>query len=127
MTKFRGSWNVRRYRRSHYIRSIGREGWATIPERLVGTVGELGCIVLWVDIQLDACQTRPSLDERMGDLVWSEDGVDAFEGNGCVEDLGHLLYPRKNVVGPELADGQWCTDKHRISTLGTRGDGENEI
>lgn len=55
MTKFRGSWNVRRYRRSHYIRSIGREGWATIPERLVGTVGELGCIVLWVDIQLDAC------------------------------------------------------------------------
>lgn len=127
MTKFRGCWDVRRNRRTHYIRSIGGESWATVSERLVGAVGEFGCVVLRVDIQFDPRQTRPRLRERVGDWFRSEDGVDAFEGNGCAEDLDHLLHPWNNIVGAELADGQRCTDKNRIWTLGARGDGEHEI
>ena len=90
-------------------------------------MGKFGGVVLWVCVQLGPSQTRPSLGERMGDRSRSEDGVDAFEGNGCAQGFDHLLHPRKNVVGPELIDGQRCTDENGICTLGTRGDGENEI
>jgi len=105
MTKYRGCWDVSRNRRTHYIRSIDGEGGAAISEGLVCAVGEFGGVVLWVCIGLDARQTRPSLRERVGDRVRSEDGVDTLDGNGSTEDLDHLLDPRKNVVRGELIEG----------------------
>ena len=105
MTKYRGRWDVSRNRRTHYIRSIDGQGGATISEGLVCAEGELSGVVLWVSIQLDSRQTRPSLSERVGDRVRSEDGVDTLDGNGGTEDLDHLLDPRKNVVGAELIEG----------------------
>jgi len=127
MTKLRGCWDVRRNRRTHYIRSIDGEGWTTIPEGGIGAVGELGRIVLWVSVQLDASPTRPSLDERVGDRSGSKDGVDTLERNGCAKSFDHLPYPRKNVAGTELIDGQWSADEHGVRSLRTRGDRENEI
>ena len=105
MTKYRGCWDVSRNRRTHYIRSIDGQGWATISEGLVCAVGELSGVVLWVCIQLDTRQTRPSLRERVGDRVRGEDGVDTLKGNGGAKDLDHLLNPRKNVVGAKLIEG----------------------
>ena len=90
-------------------------------------MGKLSTVVLWVGIQLDASPTSPSLSERAGDRSRSKDGVDAFERNGCAQGFDNLLHPRKNVIGLEMIDGQWGTDENRICTLGTRGDGEDEI
>jgi len=98
-----------------------------VSERVVGAMGKLSRVVLWVCVQIDPSQTRPSLGERVGDRNRSEDGVDTFKGNGCAQCFDHLLDPWKNVVGPELINGQCRTDENRICTLGARGDGENEI
>ena len=46
MTKFRGCWDVRRNRRTHYIRSIDGLGWKTVSERVVGAMGEFSRVVL---------------------------------------------------------------------------------
>ena len=127
MTKLRGCWDVRWNRRAHDIRSIDGQGWATISEGLVGAVGELGGVVLWVRVQLDARQARPSLRERVGDRVRSKDGVDALEGNGGTEDLDHLLDPGSDVVGCELVEGQCRADEDGVSALRAGGDGENEV
>ena len=127
MTEFRGCWDVRRICRTHYIRSIDGESGATVPERIVGAVGEFGCVVLWVGVQLDAREARPSFRERVGDRIRSKDGVDALERNGYTENLDHLLQPRKKVVGLELIEGQRCTDKNGVCALRTGGDRENEI
>ena len=68
-------------------------------------MGELGGVVLWVFVQFDTRQTRPSLRERVGDRVQSKDGVDTLEGHGGTEDLDHLLDPENDVVGCELVEG----------------------
>ena len=90
-------------------------------------MGELSGVVLWVCIQLDTSQARPSPCERVGDRNRSEDGVDTLERDGCAQDPDHVLDPGENIVGPELIEGQRCADENRIPTLGARGDGEDEI
>lgn len=105
MTKFRGCWDVRRNCRTHQIRSIDGWGLTTISECVVGAMGELSGVILWVGIQPDAGPTSPSLGKRVGDRSRSEDGIDAFERNGCAQGFDHLLHPRTNVIGLELMDG----------------------
>ena len=90
-------------------------------------MGELSGVVLWIGIQLDAGPTSPSLGKRVGDRSRSEDGIYAFERNGCAQGFDHLLHPRKNVIRLELIDGQRGTDEDRVRALRTRGDGEDEI
>lgn len=127
MTKFRGCWDVSRNRRTHYIRSIDGQGWATVSERGVGAMGELGGVVLRVSVQLDASPARPSLGERVGDLGGSKDGVYTFERDGCTQRLDHLLQPRKNVVRAELIDGLWRAYEDGVCALRAWGDGEDEV
>ena len=90
-------------------------------------MSEFGRVVVWVGVQLDPRQTRPSLHERVSDRSRGEDGVDTFDGNGCAQDLDHLLYPWKDVVGLELIDGEWRADENGVCALGTWSDGEDEI
>lgn len=90
-------------------------------------MGKLSGVVLRVRVQFDAGPTCPSLDERVGHLSRSEDGIDTFERNRCAQGFDHLVHLRKNVFGSELIDGQWRTDEDGICALRAWGDGENEI
>ena len=127
MTKHCDCRDVSENRRTHHIRSIGWLRQRAISEGGEGAVSEFGRVVLRVEVQLDSCETRPNLSECASDRSGSKDGVDPFTGDGCVQHFGHLLYPREDIFGSEMAEGQWRTDENRVCALWTRGDGEDEI